>query len=429
MRFKTWAWGLSVAAATLLAACGGGGDSSTAQMRLLNASIGYAALDMSVDSTTVNSAVAYAGVGSYADVKTSATGTEIQSNSVGSTLASSTPTLAAGSHYAMIAYGSAGSLQTTLLQEDQEAPASGKSKLLVLNLAPDAGSMDVYVTGADETLDTASTVAAGIAAGSGSGYVSLNSGTFRVRLTAAGSKSDVRLDIPSITLPSAGVSTLVLTGSAGGVLVNGIQLIQQGATTNFPNTTARARLVAAVGGSALVSGSVGQTALMPTSVAPTIGDYTTLTAGATDLSVYVNGQLMSFAKPTLVAGNDYTLMVWGPAASPQLAVLTDDNRLPTSPTTTAKIRLVNGVASAATGLTLNVDYSALASNVVAGTASTAQTTPASTAALLTVTSPSSTTPVYSLSDLGITAGYVYTVFVMGDSTAMVGSLRRERTNN
>ncbi|MBB3283776.1 MULTISPECIES: DUF4397 domain-containing protein [unclassified Roseateles] len=429
MRFKTWAWGLSVAAATLLTACGGGGDSSTAQMRLLNASIGYAALDMSVDSTTVNSAVAYAGVGSYADVKTSATGTEIQSNSVGSTLASSTPTLAAGSHYAMIAYGSAGSLQTTLLQEDQEAPASGKSKLLVLNLAPDAGSMDVYVTGADETLDTASTVAAGIAAGSGSGYVSLNSGTFRVRLTAAGSKSDVRLDIPSITLPSAGVSTLVLTGSAGGVLVNGIQLIQQGATTNFPNTTARARLVAAVGGSALVSGSVGQTALMPTSVAPTIGDYTTLTAGAADLSVYVNGQLMSFAKPTLVAGNDYTLMVWGPAASPQLAVLTDDNRLPTSPTTTAKIRLVNGVASAATGLTLNVDYSALASNVVAGTASTAQTTPASTSALLTVTSPSSTTPVYSLSDLGITAGYVYTVFVMGDNTAMVGSLRRERTNN
>ncbi|MBB3295817.1 hypothetical protein FHT39_004497 [Mitsuaria sp. BK045] len=429
MRFKTWAWGLSVAAATLLTACGGGGDSSTAQMRLLNASIGYAALDMSVDSTTVNSAVAYAGVGSYADVKTSATGTEIQSNSVGSTLASSTPTLAAGSHYAMIAYGSAGSLQTTLLQEDQEAPASGKSKLLVLNLAPDAGSMDVYVTGADETLDTASTVAAGIAAGSGSGYVSLNSGTFRVRLTAAGSKSDVRLDIPSITLPSAGVSTLVLTGSAGGVLVNGIQLIQQGATTNFPNTTARARLVAAVGGSALVSGSVGQTALMPTSVAPTIGDYTTLTAGAADLSVYVNGQLMSFAKPTLVAGNDYTLMVWGPAASPQLAVLTDDNRLPTSPTTTAKIRLVNGVASAATGLTLNVDYSALASNVVAGTASTAQTTPASTSALLTVTSPSSTTPVYSLSDLGIAAGYVYTVFVMGDNTAMVGSLRRERTNN
>ncbi len=429
MRFKTWAWGLSVATAALLAACGGGSDSSSAQMRLLNASIGYAALDMAVDSTTVNSGVAYAGVGSYADVKTDATGTEVQSNNVGSTLASSTPTLASGSHYTMIAYGSAGSVRTTLLQEDQDVPASGKSKLLVLNLAPDAGAMDVYVTGADDSLDTASTVASGIATGSGSGYITLNSGTFRVRLTAASTKSDLRLDIPSITLPSAGVSTLILTGSTGGVLVNGIQLLQQGATNNFPNTTARARLVAAVGGSALVSGSIGQTPLMPTSVAPTIGDYTTVTAGTAALSVYVNGTLMSFTNPALTAGSDYTLMVWGTAAEPKLAVLTDDNRLPTSPTTTAKIRLVNGVASATTGLTLNVDYSALASNVVAGTSSTPQTTPASTSALLTVTSPSATTPVYSLSELGIQAGYVYTVFVMGDSNTMVGSLRRERSSN
>ncbi|WP_431264476.1 DUF4397 domain-containing protein [Roseateles chitinivorans] len=429
MRFKTWAWGLSVATAALLAACGGGGDSSSAQMRLLNASIGYAALDMAVDSTTVNTGVAYAGVGSYADVKTDATGTEVQSNNVGSTLASSTPTLASGSHYTMIAYGSAGSVRTTLLQEDQEVPATGKSKLLVLNLASDAGAMDVYVTGADESLDTASTVASSIATGSGSGYITLNSGTFRVRLTAAGAKTDLRLDIPSLSLPSAGVSTLILTGSTGGVLVNGIQLLQQGATSNFPNATARARLVAAVGGSALVSGSIGQTPLMPTSVAPTIGDYTTVTAGTADLSVYVNGALMSFTKPPLTAGSDYTLMVWGTAADPKLAVLTDDNRLPTSPTTTAKIRLVNGVASATTGLTLNVDYSALASNVVAGTSSSPQTTAASTAALLTVTSPSSTTPVYSLSDLGIQAGYVYTVFVMGDNNAMVGSLRRERSSN
>ncbi|WP_343635265.1 DUF4397 domain-containing protein [Roseateles sp.] len=426
MRFKTWAWGLSLATMALLTACGGGSSSKTAQMRLLNASIGYSALDMSVDSTTVNSAVAYASVGSYADVKTDATGTEVQSNSVGSTLSSSTPTLAEGSHYTLIAYGSAGSVQTTLLQEDQAAPAAGKTKLLVLNLAPDAGAMDVYVTGANDTLDSSTAVASSIAAGSGSGYVTLNSGSFRVRMTAAGAKSDLRLDIPSITLPDAGVSTLVLTGSGGGVLVNGIQLIQQGATTNFPNSTSRARLVAAVGGGALVSGSIGQTTLLPTSVAPTIGDYTTVASGTASLSVYVNGQLMSFANPALAAGSDYTLMVWGTPDNPQLAVLTDDNRLPTSPTTTAKIRLVNGVASASTGLTLNVDYSALASNVVAGTSSTPQTTPASTSSLLTVTSPASTTPVYSLSALQIQAGYVYTVFVMGDNTAMVGSLRRER---
>lgn len=425
MRFKTWALALSLASVALLTACGGGSDSKTAQMRLLNASIGYAKLDMAVNSTTVNSGIAYAAAGSYADIDTGATGTEVQNSTIGSTLASSTPSLSAGSHYAMIAYGSAGSVRTTLLQEDQEVPASGKSKLLVLNLAPDAGSMDIYITGSDEALDTSTAVASSIATGSGSGYVTLNSGTFRVRMTAAGSKTDLRLDIPTVSLPSAGVSTLILTGSSGGVLVNGLQMIQQGAVSNFPNSTARARLVAAVGGSALVAGTVGQTQLMPTSTAPTIGDYKTVSAGANSLAIYVNGTAMTLSSPTLAAGGDYTLMVWGPASAPQLTVLTDDNRLPTN-TSTAKVRLVNGVASAATGLTLNVDYSALASNVVSGTSSSPITTPATTASLLTVTSPASTTPVYSLSDLAIQASGVYTVFVMGDGTSMVGSLRKER---
>jgi hypothetical protein len=426
MRFNKWAWGLGLATAALMSACGGGGSDSKAQMRLLNASIGYPSLDMAVDSSTVNSAVTYANVGSYADVNTGATGTEVQSNSVGSTLASTTPSLASGSHYTMIAYGAAGSVRTTLLQEDQEVPASGKSKLLILNLAPDAGALDVYVTGTTDSLDGASTSASAISAGSGSGYLTFNSGTLRVRLTASGNKSDLRLDIPSITLPSAGVSTLVLTGSSGGVLVNGIQLIQQGATTNFLNSTARARLVAAVGGNALVAGSIGSTQLLPASTAPTIGDYQTLATGSTAPTIFVNGvQLQVSSFPTLAAGGDYTLMVWGPATSPQLTVLTDDNKLPTT-SSAAKIRLINGVANTSAGLTLNVDYSALASNVLAGTSSTPTTTAATTSSLLTVNSPASATPIYSLSSLAIQANGVYTVFVMGDNSSMVGSLRKER---
>ncbi|OWQ85097.1 hypothetical protein CDN99_23105 [Roseateles aquatilis] len=425
MRFKTWAWGLSLATVALLTACGGGSSSKTAQMRLVNASIGYSSLDMAVNSATVTTGVAYAKAGAYASVDTSATGTEVQNSTIGSTLASTTPTLAQGSHYALIAYGAAGSVRTTLLQEDQDAPATGKSKLLVLNLAPDAGALDVYITAATDPLDTATAVASGIATASGSGYVTLNSGSFRVRLTAAGSKTDIRLDIPAVSLPSAGTSTLVLTGSTGGVLVNGMQMIQQGDVTNFPNSTARARLVAAVGSNALVSGSIGQTQLMPTSNAPTIGDYQTVAAGAAGLAVTVNGTAMSLSAPTLAAGGDYTLMVWGPANAPQLTVLTDDNRLPTT-STTAKIRLINGVASASTGLTLNVDYSALASNVVAGTSSAPVTTPATTSSLLTVTSPASTTPIYSLSALAIQGNGVYTVFAMGDSNGLVGSLRKER---
>lgn len=426
MRFKTWAWGLSVAGAALLAACGGGSDSdSKTQMRLLNASVGYASLDMAVNSTTVNKSVAYASVGSYADVSTSSTGTEVQSSTVGSTVASTTPTLAAGSQYTLIAYGSAGAVRTTLLQENQEVPASGKAKLLVLNLAPDAGALDVYVTGADESLADATPLSSAISSGSGSGYSTINSGSFRVRLTGTNSKTDLRLDIPSVTLPSAGVATLVVTGSSGGVLVNGMLLLQQGSVTNYPNSTARARVVAALGDAALVNSSLGQVSLLPTSTAPTIGDYKTVAAGTGTLQVYVNGSPVTVTSPTLAAGNDYTLMVWGPPSAPQLTVLNDDNRLPTA-SATAKIRLVNGVNAVGTGLTLNVDYSALASNITPGTTSSPISTAATTASLLSVTSPTSTTPVYTLTDLAIQSSGVYTVFVMGNGTAMIGSLRKER---
>lgn len=426
MRFKTWAWGLSVAGAALLAACGGGSDSdSKTQMRLLNASVGYASLDMAVDSTTVNKGVAYASVGSYADVSTSATGTEVQSSTVGSTVASTTPTLAAGSQYTLIAYGSAGSVRTTLLQENQEVPASGKAKLLVLNLAPDAGALDVYVTGSDESLADATPLSSAISSGSGSGYSTINSGSFRVRLTGTNSKTDLRLDIPSVTLPSAGVATLVVTGSSGGVLVNGMLMLQQGSVTNYPNSTARARVVAALGDAALVNSSLGQVSLLPTSTAPTIGDYKVVSAGTGTLQVYVNGSPVTVTSPTLAAGNDYTLMVWGPSSAPQLTVLNDDNRLPTA-SATAKIRLVNGVNAVGTGLTLNVDYSALASNITPGTTSSPISTAATTASLLSVTSPTSTTPVYTLTDLAIQSYGVYTVFVMGNGNAMVGSLRKER---
>jgi hypothetical protein len=121
MRFKQ-IWGsaslscLALCAATLLSACGGGGGSSSStQVRLLNASVGYSSLDLSVNSAATNTGVAYGSVGSYASVDTSATSTQILTSGVGATVANLTPTLAADSHYTIIAYGWGG-YKTGLLQ-------------------------------------------------------------------------------------------------------------------------------------------------------------------------------------------------------------------------------------------------------------------------------------------------------------------------
>ncbi len=431
MRFKTWAWGLSVATMALLTACGGGGgDGGSADVRLLNASISYSALDMAVgtDQKTVNTGIAYAKAGAYASVKTSDSGTYIQNSTVGSTLSSTTPTLSSGNKYTLIAYGTTGNVRTTLLQENQDKPDAGKSKFLILNLAPDAGALDIYETSTTvTTLDDAAIVASGIASGGGSGYASLKSGTFRFVVTGAGDKNDVRLTIPSLVLPDAGVSTLILTGSNGGVLVNGMQLIQQGDVTNYANTTARVRLVSGLPSGNSISGSVATTSLLTTASSPAIGNYVQVPAGSQAVAVSVNGATVSSSNGTFTAGNDYTMLVYGSAASPTLNLLSDDNKLPTS-STNAKIHLINGLSNSNASLNLNVNFAAYASNVAPGNSSTPVQIAAASGVLLTVTSSSSSSTLFQAPDnTNITANNIYTVFLLGDGNGTVfGSLRRER---
>lgn len=430
MRFTPWATRLaltlSLSATAFLTACGGGGGgSSNTQVRLLNATQSYASLDLSVNDKTINSKVAYATVGTYGDVDTNASATRVLESTVGTSVSATTPTLTSGSNYTFISYGWAGAVRTTLLQEAETAPDSGKAKLLILNLAPDAGNVDVYVTTPNEPIETATAAAVNIAGGSGSGYVQLNSGTFQVRVTGYNRRTDLRLNIPSLTLDSASVNTLILTATDGGLLVNGMRMVQKGAVTNFANTQSRMRTVGALSGGATVSATVNGQTMLPTALSPSLGEYQTTTSGAATLAVNINGSPITVAAPTLKAGGDYTLLVWGDAATPKISVITDDNRLP-SISGNVKVRLINALASAPSGLTLNLDYSAVASNVLPGTSSTPASTSSTTASLLEVSTPTSITPVFRRTDLALVANGVYTVFVFPNPTAADGTLRKER---
>jgi hypothetical protein len=426
MGFRRLAAVLMVSSVSLLAACGGGGsddDSGKAQLRLVNASNAYSTLDLKVDDESTASGIAYGKASDYASVEADSITALVQAG--GSTVTSLYPTLTGGDHYSLITYGWSGNMKSTILQEEEDAPDANYSKLLVLNLAPDAGTLDVYLTQNTDSLDNASPNMSGIAGGSSSGYTSVTSGTYRVRITGTGKNSDLRLDIPSITLDSKQVATLVITPTQGGVLVNSILVVQQGSLATHGATNARARVVAAVADNAQVSATLAGTNLLATSVAPNIGEYQIVAAGSPALQVTVNSVPMAVATPALASGSDYTVLVWGEPSAPQISILSDDNRLPTT-TSTAKFRLINGVARLNAGLTMTLDYSAIASNVLPGTASSVATVNSSTSSLLNVNSPTSGTPAYSVSSLPVLSSGIYTVFMMGGANNIQGTLRRER---
>jgi hypothetical protein len=286
------------------------------------------------------------------------------------------------------------------------------------------------VTTATEDINTATALTTNLQGGAGSGYIQINSGTFRVRVTGYNNRADLRLDIPAVTLDSASVNSLILTASEGGVLVNGITLVQKGAVKNFANTQSRVRTVAALTANSTVGSSInGQQMFAATgAISPLVSNYVTTTAGASTLATTVNGAPVSFTPPTLAAGQDYTLLVWGDAAAPKMSVLTDDNRLPTV-TGNVKIRLVNALP--VDSASLNVDFSALATNVAPGAVSSIASISSTTASQVEVVVPTSATPIFNNNSttLAFPANSVWTFFAVPSPSAAQGKTaipKRER---
>lgn len=436
MRFTPWATRLvltlSLSATAFLTACGGGGGGSTAQVRLLNATQSYAQLDLTVNDKTINSKIAYATVGDYGGVDTANTATRVLESSVGTSVSATTPTLAGGTNYTYVSYGFAGAVRTSLLEESQAAADANKAKLIVLNLAPDAGSLDVYVTATGDALDTATPLTANLTGGASSGFNLINSGTFRIRVTGYSKKGeDLRLDIPSITFDSTSVNWVILTSTTSGVLVNGMHMVQKGAVKNYPNTLTRVRAVNALAGTPVVSTTINGNNILPASLPPNTSNYFSFTSGASTTTITVNSIPLNVTVPAYAAGTDYTLLVWGTAAAPQLSVLSDDNRLPTV-SGNVKIRLINGLSVPNTVASLNVDYQSQANNVLPGTSSVPANVSSSTGSVVTVNSPLQSDALYNPS-LGTTSGLtpltangVYTIFVMGDPAAPKGKFSKDR---
>src|SRR5262249_32775950 len=159
------------------------------------------------------------------------------------TLLSQTRSWAKSTDYSLVAYERYGSVKLAQITENQSAPSSGTASVNVYNLAIDAGAVDVYVTDPSASLTGATATASSAATANSSGYIEIGKGTYRIRVTAAGDKTDVRLDIPSVTLADQQITTLTLTGTTGGVLVDGVLSTQGGSVAFHRNANARVRVV------------------------------------------------------------------------------------------------------------------------------------------------------------------------------------------
>jgi hypothetical protein len=428
MGLRTWRLALGLAGVVLgLAACGGGGGSDsggTAQVRVVNAARSYGALDFYVGGTLDASAVASQATSDYVSIEAGTYTTDFNRAGGATALNEQSRSFSADTAYTVVAFEQSGALSTFHLVENEVAPDAGKAKLRVVNVAPDAGAVDVYVTGNTDSLDDFSPAVAGVAGSSLSGYTSITQGTWRVRITGAGDKTDLRLDISGVSLANGDIGSLLVMPSSGGVLVNGLLLKQQGSATTYVNTAARARLVAGAAANGSVAATLGGVTLSSGARSPLVGAYTLVPAGTLSLNVSVNGTAASTGNVVAAPGADLTLLVYGPAASATVTTLVDDNRPAASGK--AKVRLVNVVNDLGSGLSLVADFTSLADNVLLGGASAYATPAAGTVSQIEVDSPLSASALYATTDVTLQSGGVYTLFMLGSASSAGGVLRRDR---
>lgn len=425
MKITPWL-AAAVALVPLLQACGGGSDSdSDGAVRLVNASSAYGALDLYSSDTLLSSAVASEGAGSYVTLGAGTYTLKLKRNGSSTTVNSTDRSVAASTSHTLLAYSTADTLRSVFLTDNETAPTSGAAKLRVFNASTEAGALDVYVTASGAALADSSPTVSALGTERFSSYNEISAGSYRVRVTGSGDKTDLRLDIDGISLADQRIGTLVLTTTPGGVLVNSLFIDQKSTVTGVANPSARIRLVAGAGGNGTVAATINGTSLSSGLRSPTVGAYALVPAGSLSGSVTLDGTALTLPTATLAAGSDSTLLVTSAGGAGTATLIADDNK-PAITSSNAKLRLVHGVGALGSSITLTADYSAVATDTPVNSASTPAAITAGTDMRLEATTPTATSSLFLDSAVTLVAGKVYTLFMLGDANAPAGVLRRDR---
>ena len=398
-------------------------------VRLVNATSEYSSLELDTQDSDGNTTSILTGVGAgvasgYAGVDKGDKTFVIKGGTSAGVAAQTTGTISTDKHYTVVTSITGVALTATFLEDEETGPASGNAKLRIFNAAStEAGGVDVYLTTTADcsALQTTDTALAANVTGLQDGFSQVGATsagtTWHVCVTETGDKSNLRLDLPNLLLKDQEIATLILTRTAGGVLLNASVLDQQGALTAFSNTIARVRVVAAAASAGAVSASVNGIVLDDTVASPVVGAYTAIpTDQSASATVSINGVAMSgFNIPTFTPGTDYTLFVGGTTEVPTISFYTDDNTPSTSGSAPVKARLVDGLNGINGTASATVDGKLVGSGVAFG-ATSSYTTLASSSGTSTVTVTAPGVAIDPLIDQSFASLSVYTIFLLGDAT-------------
>ena len=232
MRFRRLASTTAIAAvAVTLLACEGRtargflttGPTTGARVRLVNALTSSSTLDFVVDAQVAASGVGFGSASQYVSLTLASHQLQAR-NATGTTLLDFTRDLSAEGAYSLILAPGL-SQSGALFLADNSTPVSGQVRIRVVNVAAAPGPIAVYLTGANGDITPTSPSIPTLLFGTASDYLQVAPGTYRVRVTRAGSPGDVLVDFATLTVGAGTVRTLLVTDAPSGGFPTNLSVI------------------------------------------------------------------------------------------------------------------------------------------------------------------------------------------------------------
>ena len=210
--------GVALLASVALAGCDDdepNAPAATAQLRVVHASPDAPNVDVLVDGAVALSNVPYKASSSYLAVPSGSRNLRVRATGTTTVVINANAPITAGEAYTVLATGSLAGIQPLVLEDDLTLPAAGNIRLRLVHAAPAAGNVDIYVTAPGADIATATPTLTGVPFRGFSDYLEVPAGTYRVRITPAGTKT-VAIDVNNVALAAGQVRTAVAVDAPGG---------------------------------------------------------------------------------------------------------------------------------------------------------------------------------------------------------------------
>ena len=420
---------LSLALVGCSSKSGGGGD---AKIRVVNVIPDAAAISLQLDNdTALVNALPFQGMTQYLSTGTGSREFKVSANG-GTTFAIDTTLSVGANNYSYIVYGPVASAQGALVLESGiTAPTSGTFNLRVINVAAGIGAVDVYLTAAGADLNSTSPNLSNIAGGASSSLIPVNTGSYELRVTAAGTK-DVVYDtgVQPFTNNQATYEVVIFTkGSSKLPNVALLNVDDAGTGQVIDNLLAEFKVLNASSAASPLNVLVDNSIVLSNIPFAGISNYVTTTAGSHTFAVQATatpGANLLTLVATLASATDTSLAFSGPAGALVPLVLNDNNLPP--PSGRARVRFVN-VSPGLGPLDVYVNFSKQISGLAGNSGSSyIEVTADPTIGTLyefDFNIAGTTSVALKLPSVAIIAGHTYSIYVVGAPATPQGVVAKD----